>query len=355
MSEERSLLIQEIKAVAELNHVPGFDPLKLLQKTLKERDFSENQVPQLVLKYKKLWFRLACPHGRIRLIARHLTEEIAIVEAEIYRDRGDNTPVANFVASRTAQDTPGGLYIQAAQYEAVDNALTDAGFGIQLCDVCKTWGEDAYTKPQPKIVKELQQTTEQEPEENLAPFSAEQGEEPNLPAPEAAPEQDDMSEAPSERQEILSGEETAPGTLNCEPQPLTAQRDDEEEPLPPEPVPDTPAESACEEPGRGQEQEIEPQGGPSEGQYMPDPSSPSSQSDEAEDEMEARDQTELHSAAPGGLEQEAAALAEMEAVCSGTDQQREWETEPVQAEPAPAGTRLPWIGNGIPPRPDAPV
>ena len=113
MSEERSLLIQESKAVAELNHVPGFDPLKLIQKTLKGRDFSENQLPQLVLKYKKLWFRLACPHGRIRLIARHLTEEIAIVEAEIYRDRGDTTPVANFVASRTAKDTPGGLYIHS--------------------------------------------------------------------------------------------------------------------------------------------------------------------------------------------------------------------------------------------------
>ena len=71
---------------------------------------------------------------------RHLTEEIAIVEAEICRDRSDTAQVVNFVASCTAQDTPGGLYIQAAQYEAVDNDLTDAGFGIQLCNVCKTWG-----------------------------------------------------------------------------------------------------------------------------------------------------------------------------------------------------------------------
>ena len=34
----------------------------------------------------------------------------------------------------------GSIFIQAAQYEAVDNDLTDAGFGIQLCNVCNTWG-----------------------------------------------------------------------------------------------------------------------------------------------------------------------------------------------------------------------
>ena len=316
MSEERSLLIQESKAVAELNHVPGFDPLKLIQKTLKGRDFSENQLPQLVLKYKKLWFRLACPHGRIRLIARHLTEEIAIVEAEIYRDRGDTAPVANFVASRTAKDTPGGLYIQAAQYEAVDNALTDAGFGIQLCDVCKTLGEDAYIKQQSKV-KEPQQTTELRAEENVASFSSEQGEEPNLPAPKAAPEQD-MPKASSK------------------PQSLNAQSDDEEAHFPPESAPDTPAESACEAPGSEQEQEIEPQRAPSEEQDMPDPSSPSSQSNEMEDEKKTRDGSELHRAVSGELEQETAAPAETEIICSETDQQREWETEPVQAEPAHA-------------------
>ena len=69
---------------------------------------------------------------------------------------------------------------------------------------------------------------------------------------------------------------------------------------------------------------------------MPDPSSPSSQSDEMEDEKGTRDRSERHRAVPGELEQETAAPAEMEAVCSGTDQQREWETEPAQAEPSPA-------------------
>lgn len=145
MSEVKELLIRTNEPVAELNRVPGFDPVKLLQGAISNGKQEEGERVQLILKYKKLWFRLACPHGRIRVTALRLTEQMAIIQAEIFRDKNDDKPVSNFVASRTVQNTPGGLYIQAAEYEAVDNALTDAGFGIQLCDVCKTWGEEAYT------------------------------------------------------------------------------------------------------------------------------------------------------------------------------------------------------------------
>lgn len=145
MSKAEELLIQTNQRVAELNRVPGFDPVKLLQGTFSGGKPTEGNQVQLILKYKKLWFRLACPHGRIRVTALRLTEQMAIIQAEIYRDKDDAKPVSNFVGSRTAHNTPGGLYIQAAEYEAVDNALTDAGFGVQLCDVCKAWGEEAYT------------------------------------------------------------------------------------------------------------------------------------------------------------------------------------------------------------------
>ena len=145
MPEIKELLIRTNEPVAELNRVPGFDPVKLLQGTLSSGKPADGERIQLILKYKKLWFRLACPHGRIRVTALRLTEQMAIVQAEIFRDKDDEKPVSNFVASRTVHNTPGGLYIQAAEYEAVDNALTDAGFGIQLCDGCKTWGEEAYT------------------------------------------------------------------------------------------------------------------------------------------------------------------------------------------------------------------
>lgn len=149
MLEEKDMLINRCQEVADLNRVARFDPVRLLQKSIR-KDQTEDEQAQLLLKYKKLWFRCSHRNGRIRLTALRLTEEIAIVQAEVYLDKDDEVPVANYIASRTVHNTPGGLYIQAAEYEATDNALTDAGFGIQLCDVCKTWGEEAYTKAREK-------------------------------------------------------------------------------------------------------------------------------------------------------------------------------------------------------------
>ena len=45
--------------VAALNHVPGFDPLKFLRRTISRK--TGEDVMRLDLRYKKLWFRL--PHG----------------------------------------------------------------------------------------------------------------------------------------------------------------------------------------------------------------------------------------------------------------------------------------------------
>lgn len=48
-------------AVASLNHVSGFDPLKFLRRTTSRK--TGEDVMRLDLRYKKLWFRLACPTG----------------------------------------------------------------------------------------------------------------------------------------------------------------------------------------------------------------------------------------------------------------------------------------------------
>ena len=53
--------------VAALNHVPGFDPLKFLRRTISRK--TGEDVMRLDLRYKKLWFRLACPTGRLKLNA----------------------------------------------------------------------------------------------------------------------------------------------------------------------------------------------------------------------------------------------------------------------------------------------
>lgn len=128
--------------IAGLNKVPGFDPRVCLRRTKSQN--GEQEVLKLDLRYKKLWFRLAHPTGRLKTTALRITEQLAIIEAKVFLDKGDTEPVANFTVQRTVHDTPGGLYIQAAQYEAQDAALNDAGFGLQFSDVSVAPGEEIY-------------------------------------------------------------------------------------------------------------------------------------------------------------------------------------------------------------------
>lgn len=128
--------------IAGLNKVPGFDPRVCLRRTKSQNGGQE--VLKLDLRYKKLWFRLAHPTGRLKTTALRITEQLAIIEAKVFLDKGDTEPVANFTVQRTVHDTPGGLYIQAAQYEAQDTALNDAGFGLQFSDVNVAPGEEIY-------------------------------------------------------------------------------------------------------------------------------------------------------------------------------------------------------------------
>lgn len=117
-------MYEAVPVVSELNKVPGFDPLKYLRKTKSGWN--------LDLKIKKLWFRLKYPSGRIRMTSLKITDQLAIIEARVYFDKDDTQPVASFTAQRENKATPGGLYIEAAQHTAMDEALSAAGFGIQF-------------------------------------------------------------------------------------------------------------------------------------------------------------------------------------------------------------------------------
>ena len=124
-ANQSATMYESIPVVSELNKVQGFDPLKFLRRTSKgER--------KLDLKYKKLWFRLKYPNGRIKLSALKITDQLAIIEARVYFDKNDTQPKASFIAQRDASSTPGGLYIESAQHAAIDQALSDAGFGVQF-------------------------------------------------------------------------------------------------------------------------------------------------------------------------------------------------------------------------------
>lgn len=148
-------------AVASLNHVPGFDPLKFLRRTASRK--TGEDVMRLDLRYKKLWFRLACPTGRLKLNALRITEKMAIFEAKVYRDREDAEPLSSYVANCTLDATPGGLYVEAAQEEALDTALSNAGFGIQFADVgseSEEYGSEVPVGAKAEIAKPVQVKTE---------------------------------------------------------------------------------------------------------------------------------------------------------------------------------------------------
>ena len=113
--------------VAEGNLVPNFDPLKLLVST--------PDGPKLALPYKKLWFHKKYLNGRIKLSPLRITDQLAIIEASVFFDRGDPEPATSYIVEKKKDDVPRGRYIEAAQDAAIEQALSNAGFDVQFVPV----------------------------------------------------------------------------------------------------------------------------------------------------------------------------------------------------------------------------
>lgn len=130
------LLYKKSKAVGSLNRVEGFEPLELAR-TISQ----EGQPDQLYLdvKYRKLWFRLVYPTGRIESHIVHFNENMALAEAKIYLSYTDapENYVANAFSMKFRTDDPkfGDKFLEMAETAAVGRALSDAGFGVQFADV----------------------------------------------------------------------------------------------------------------------------------------------------------------------------------------------------------------------------
>ena len=136
MSRERIMLTQAIPAVQQLRRVQGFDPLRFLKR-------NASGGIELEPRYQRLWFRLACPDGKMLLNRLQITDQIAVYEAQVFLSREDNQPIANFTAAVKKAQAPAGRYVQAAQDEALKTALDNAGFGIQLCEINPSAAVDA--------------------------------------------------------------------------------------------------------------------------------------------------------------------------------------------------------------------
>ena len=130
-SNPMPMMYKTIPAVAELNKVPGFDPLKFLRHKVSRK--TNEEMLQLELPYQKLWFRLRHPQGRMKLTTLRITEQLAIMEARVYLDRSDAEPISSYISQHSAEEDTD--YVQAAQDEALSAALSDAGFGLQFADV----------------------------------------------------------------------------------------------------------------------------------------------------------------------------------------------------------------------------
>ena len=129
-------LYDRSEAVAALNRVEGFNPMELARTLTKEGQ--EDQL-YLDVKYRKLWFRLVHPLGKIVSSIRSFTENMAIVEARIYLDKCDaeENYIANAFSQKFRTNDPnfGDKFLEMAETAAVGRALSDAGFGLQFADV----------------------------------------------------------------------------------------------------------------------------------------------------------------------------------------------------------------------------
>lgn len=139
-------ILRTVPAANDLHKVPGFDPMKYLRKAVNEKG---EPVMRLEPRYQRLWFRLACPKGRMLLNPLRVTDQMAIFEAKVFFHREDAAPASSFTATKTAQETAG--YIRAAQDEALTVALDNAGFGIQLCDVTHGPGDGKCSPSAPPV------------------------------------------------------------------------------------------------------------------------------------------------------------------------------------------------------------
>lgn len=195
MKSDNSAVVYNAESTAAgLNRVKGFDPLKYARST-------ENGAV-LDLPYQKLWFRLRHPNGKIRIFIKNLSEKIAAVEARVYFDRADSEPAANCIISGV--DAEDKVSVAKAQHDAMEKALSDAGFGLQFISVNPSAvkaEEKAVTK---KAEKPKQPAKEVKPEKAEEPVKAEIKTEAVKAEPETAPAKAETEEAPPVTDPLLS-------------------------------------------------------------------------------------------------------------------------------------------------------
>ena len=195
MKSDNSAVVYNAESTAAgLNRVKGFDPLKYVRST-------ENGAV-LDLPYQKLWFRLRHPNGKIRIFIKNLSEKIAAVEARVYFDRADSEPAANCIISGV--DSEDKVSLAKAQHDAMEKALSDAGFGLQFIPVNPSAAKSEENAVIKKAEKPKQPAKEVKPEKAEEPVKAEIKTEAVKAEPETAPAKAETEEAPPVTDPLLT-------------------------------------------------------------------------------------------------------------------------------------------------------
>ena len=141
-------MYDEVAEISKLNQVEGFDPRRFMRLIQKEGQTGKYY---LDVAYRKLWFRLCHPEGKIVKKLIKLTDQVVIVEARVYLNRNDAED--NFVSNALAQkyqtndDQFGNKYVELAETAAVGRALSDAGFGLQFADMEEDFDPEVTEAP----------------------------------------------------------------------------------------------------------------------------------------------------------------------------------------------------------------
>ena len=240
MNNLSNAMVNTVPAAGELRKVKGFNPLRCLRQTTSAA--TGETVWRLDLKYQRMWFKIACPHGRMLLNPLHITDQLAIYEAMVFSGKSDTEPIARVTATSSRSEVPDGKYIESAQDAALSEALNNAGFGIQLCDFADntrpslygseipvsqipqgqqpasapTAGTAEQTAVVPAATPQQSAETMQKSEEKPLPFTMRgdpQSDSPIAPAvavPEAVQATPEGNSASAAVQTVKSGEESIP-------------------------------------------------------------------------------------------------------------------------------------------------
>ena len=224
MPEFKTPLYSDCAAVGQLNHVDGFDPQKYMR-VIQTDDGGQGLY--LDVKYRKLWFRLKHPMGKIKKLFHTLNEQVAICEARVYlsKDDGEEQYVGSGFAQRyfKPNDRMGEHYVENAETAAIGRALAEAGFGSQFsdCDISEPTDPAVVDAPVP-IAEPGQPPTANVPAAAPTPVAAptpaappQKPAAPQTPVPPAAPAQPKTAQTVEEIYATLTLETAKAVKVDC--------------------------------------------------------------------------------------------------------------------------------------------